>query len=84
MGPWPTQGDESRLLFSNYCPGERRPPLCHLDRSAAQWRDLRSAALSWKCFSTEHDMRHQVHFTFPHKMIGLPTLKPVNQGVIPL
>src|SRR3984957_20644793 len=28
-------------LFSNYSPRKRCPPLCHLDRSAAQWRDLR-------------------------------------------
>jgi hypothetical protein len=41
MGLWPTQGDEKRLLFSNYCPWKHRPPLCHLDRSAAEWRDLR-------------------------------------------
>ena len=26
-------------------------PLCHLDRSEAQWRDLCVDALSWKCFS---------------------------------
>jgi hypothetical protein len=37
----PTQGDEKRLLFSHYCPWKHRPPLCHLDRSAAEWRDLR-------------------------------------------
>ena len=41
MGVRPTQGDEKRLLFSNYSDWKRRPPLCHLDRSAAQWRDLR-------------------------------------------
>jgi hypothetical protein len=41
MGLRPTQGDEKRLLFSNYSPWKRRPPLCHLDRSAAEWRDLR-------------------------------------------
>ena len=38
----PTQGDEKRLLFSNYSAWKDRPPLCHLDRSEAQWRDLRS------------------------------------------
>jgi hypothetical protein len=38
---WPTQGDEKRLLFSNDCRWRHRPPLCHLDRSVAQWRDLR-------------------------------------------
>src|SRR6202044_2090152 len=32
MGLWPTQGDEKRVLFSNYCCWKRRPPLCHLDR----------------------------------------------------
>src|SRR3984885_10428068 len=41
MGLRPTQGDEKRVLFSNYCCWKRRPPLCHLDRSAAEWRDLR-------------------------------------------
>jgi hypothetical protein len=41
MGLRPTQGDEKRLLFSNYCRWNHRPPLCHLDRSEAQWRDLR-------------------------------------------
>jgi hypothetical protein len=34
--------DGKRLLFSNYCTWKHRPTLCHLDRSAAQWRDLRS------------------------------------------
>jgi hypothetical protein len=29
------QADEKRLLFSDYSLGKRRPPLCHLDRSAA-------------------------------------------------
>jgi len=29
------------LLFSNYSPWKRSPPLCHLDRSVAKWRDLR-------------------------------------------
>src|ERR1700733_8768473 len=32
MGLRPTQGDEKRILFSNYCCWKRRPPLCHLDR----------------------------------------------------
>ena len=41
MGLRPTQGDEKRLLFSNYSLRKRPSPLCHLDRSAAQWRDLR-------------------------------------------
>ena len=33
MGLRSTQGDEKRLLSSNRSPWERRPPLCHLDRS---------------------------------------------------
>ena len=43
MGLRPTQGDEKRALFSNYCCWKRRPPLCHLDRRSegAEWRDLR-------------------------------------------
>ena len=41
MGLSSTQGDEKRLLFSNHCRWRHRPPLCHLDRSAAKWRDLR-------------------------------------------
>jgi hypothetical protein len=49
----PTQGGEKRFLFSNHCRWRRRTPLCHLDRSAAKWRDLRADALSLECFSTE-------------------------------
>jgi hypothetical protein len=52
MGLRPTQGDEKRLLSEAALPWERRPHPCHLDRSAAQWRDLCVDALSWKCFST--------------------------------
>jgi hypothetical protein len=48
MGLRPTQGDEKRLLFSNYSAWKHRPPPCHLDRSAAQWRDLCVDDLSWK------------------------------------
>jgi len=52
MAERPTQGDEKRLPFSNHFPWKRHPPLCHLDRSEAQWRDLCVDAPSWKCFST--------------------------------
>src|ERR1700679_2369198 len=34
MGLRPTQGDQKRVLFSNYCCWKRRLPLCHLDRSS--------------------------------------------------
>jgi hypothetical protein len=37
----PTQGDEKRFPFSNVSPWKSPSPLCHLDRSAAKWRDLR-------------------------------------------
>jgi hypothetical protein len=53
MGLRPTQGDEKRLLSEAALPWERRPHPCHLDRSAAQWRDLCVDAPSWECFSTE-------------------------------
>jgi hypothetical protein len=45
----PNQGDEKRRS-GNYSLWKRRPPPCHLDRSAAQWRDLCVDAPSWKCF----------------------------------
>src|SRR5580704_9174598 len=32
MGLRPTQGDEKRVLFSNYTQWKRRHPLCHFDR----------------------------------------------------
>jgi hypothetical protein len=53
MGRPPTQSDEKRLLSKADLPWERRPHLCHLDRSEAQWRDLCVDATSWRCFSTE-------------------------------
>jgi hypothetical protein len=53
MGRRPTQGDEKRPLFSNFSLWKRHSSLCHLDRSAAKWRDLCVDALSWECFSTE-------------------------------
>jgi hypothetical protein len=34
-GLGPTQDDEKRFLFGHHSPGKHRPPLCHLDRSAA-------------------------------------------------
>jgi hypothetical protein len=53
MGLWPTQVDKKRPLFSNFILWKRYSSLCHLDRSAAKWRDLCVDALSWECFSTE-------------------------------
>jgi hypothetical protein len=52
MGLWPTQGDEKRLLFSNYSL-ETPPSLCHPDRSAAQW----SAVFAKYRFVTVHPSR---------------------------
>jgi len=53
MGLRLTQGDEKRLLCEATLPWKRRPHLCHLDRSEAQWRDLCVDAPSWGCFPTE-------------------------------
>jgi hypothetical protein len=54
MGLRPTQGDEKRLLFSNYSPWKRHLSACHPERSAAQWRDLRfSGSFVESVFSTE-------------------------------
>src|ERR1700728_2905670 len=53
--PWEVFFDNAmkRVLFSNDCCWKRRPPLCHLDRSAAEWRDLRcQRTFPGKCFST--------------------------------
>jgi hypothetical protein len=46
MGLRPTQADEKRLPFSSHCPWRDHPPLSHLHRSVAQWRDLRSTGPS--------------------------------------
>jgi hypothetical protein len=43
MGRRHIQADENQLPVSNYSPRKHRPPPCHPDRSAAQWRDLRCA-----------------------------------------
>src|ERR1700679_3941054 len=51
VGHRPTQGDEKWVLFGNHTQWKHRPPVCHLDRSAAEWRDLCLNAFSWKCFS---------------------------------
>ena len=48
------KGYEKPLLFGNYSPWKRRPPLCHLDRSAAQWRDVCVDALSWKGYDRDN------------------------------
>jgi hypothetical protein len=53
MGLRPTQGNEKRLLSGNRSPWKRHRALCHLDRSAAKWRDLCVDAPPWECFSTE-------------------------------
>ena len=36
-----TPGVRAAVMFSNHYSRKRNPPLCHIDRSAAQWRDLR-------------------------------------------
>src|SRR5580658_1423026 len=54
----------SSLNFSHW---KRRPSLCHLDRSAAQWRDLCVDALTWKCFSLRSG-DHAVSFSAPDEI----------------
>ena len=47
---WVTKVTKAASI-SDYSPWKRSPPLCHLDRSAAQWRDLCVDAMTWKCLS---------------------------------
>ena len=61
MGHWATQGDEKRLLFNNYSAWKHRPPLCHLDRSVAQWRDLRFSGPFLEMFFDRGVMGHWAH-----------------------
>src|SRR5580658_8276258 len=51
MGQRPTQGDEKRVLFSNYCCWKRRPPLLSSrpERSVVE-RSAVSAVLPWEVF----------------------------------
>src|SRR5271167_4892391 len=44
-----TPGRVGRKTFPRKSIHTEISPLCHLDRSAAQWRDLCVDALSWKC-----------------------------------
>jgi hypothetical protein len=76
MGLRPTQGDGKRLLFGNDCRWEHRPPLSHLDRSAAQWRDLCVDALPWKCFSTGGSVAEAPAVSFPGTHLGVPQPPP--------
>ena len=69
-----TQGDEKPLHFSNHSLWKRHPPLCHLDRSEAQWRDLCVDALSWECFSTRSPKVMKSRFTSATTLSGGATL----------
>ena len=54
MGRWPAQGDEKRVLFSNYCLPETPPfPLSSRPERSVVERSAVSAVLPWECFSTE-------------------------------
>jgi hypothetical protein len=86
MGLRRTQVDENQLPFSNYSPRKHRPPPCHPDRSAAQWRDLRfgssflemlfdrslvDACESWATLRT---LARQVSNGYPDRSVpGFPT-----------
>jgi hypothetical protein len=47
----PTQGDEKRLLFSNYCPWKYALPFVISTGAQRSGEICGSAVLSWKCFS---------------------------------
>jgi hypothetical protein len=57
----PTQGDEKQILFSNYSLWKHRPSLCHLDRSAAEWRDLCVDALPLEVFFRQRSHGPSAH-----------------------
>ena len=52
-GLWPTQADENQHLFSNHSPGSTALPLVIPTGAQRSGGTCGSAALSWKCFSTE-------------------------------
>ena len=54
-----------QLLVCNYSPWKHRPPLCHLDRREAKWRDLRFSGPSLEMFSTERSVLGDLRFLFP-------------------
>jgi hypothetical protein len=58
MGTGPPKLMKSGFHSATTLPWKRRSPLCHLDRSAAQWRDLCVDAFSWKCFEQERSSVH--------------------------
>ena len=67
MGLGPTQGDEKRLLFSNYSPWKRRPSLCHLDRSAAQVERSLCGYSFLEMFFRQCEVQwRDLRFPFPH------------------
>ena len=51
MGLGPPKVMKSTLCSATTLPWKHHPPLCHLDRSAAQWRDLRFSGPFLEMFS---------------------------------
>ena len=45
------QEDENGFRAASSRSWNRHLPLCHLDRSEAEWRDLCVDAPAWECFS---------------------------------
>ena len=56
MGLGPPKVMKSTFCSATTLAWKHRPPLCHLDRSAAKWRDLCVDALSWECSATERSV----------------------------
>jgi hypothetical protein len=52
MGLRPAQGDEKRLLFSNYCPRSTALPFVISTGAQRSGEICGAAAPSWKCFAT--------------------------------
>ena len=74
MGLGPPKVMKSTWCSATTLPWKHRPPLCHLDRSAAKWRDLCVDALSWECFSTAERSGGTCGFLFGYSqpLSGLP------------
>jgi hypothetical protein len=64
---WPTQGDEKRLLFSNYCPWKHCPPLCHLDRGSGVERSAVQRSFRGNVFRPVHTLLRQGNDSPPEK-----------------
>ena len=76
MGLRPTEGDEKQLPFSNYSPWKHRPPLCHPDRSEAQWRDLRFGGSPLEMFFDSEGCESPAHEPGFRRNLSNPIFSP--------